>query len=477
MSGRTWSDLDLLELHCRWRADRSGTAAPEERFVGVHVVGDVEERWRVLPGSTLPPEVRRRVDEVLASERPGPAPSADLREAVRPATADGSPPRVDGGPVFVMDGRVRSPTAPPAGTTVVTSAGPAPPRDLPRPRSWEADEWHDLLAGRFGPWAAVVVEERVASLTHTPKRLLDVAAECGAWTDPDHRGRGLAEVATAAWAALVAAPGRHRFYSTDHRNRSSQRLAERLGLRHVGWHWRISAEPWTVGDAWGNALRSHLRSGWTPTPDLEVAVDGSDGIGGSVGSVGEAMHPAWFFRSFDEWDWWDRELLPHARRSPALDLGAGAGRASLWLQQQGVEVTAVDSSAGAVEVCRARGVADARVGDLLDPPTDRRWRAILLLCGNLGLGGSYDGTRRLLRRLAQVSAPDAVLVGDTVDPGDGHPDIGLRIRYGDRVTPWWRQRNLPVAEVAAVVEGTGWFVDRHLVDRPDHAVLLRRTPA
>jgi SAM-dependent methyltransferase len=184
------------------------------------------------------------------------------------------------------------------------------------------------------------------------------------------------------------------------------------------------------------------------------------------------MHPSWFFRGFEEWDPWDRELLPLAARSPALDLGAGAGRASLWLQEQGVEVTAVDSSPGAVEVCRARGVRDVRLGDLRDPPTDRRWRAILLLCGNLGLGGSWDGTRRLLTRLAEISAADAVLVADTVDP-NGPPDIGLRLRWGGLATPWWPQRNLPVAEVAAIVDGTGWVVDRHIVELPDHAVLLR----
>lgn len=463
------SDLDLLELQCRWRAGGTAPAGPGVTFLGVHVLRGVGGRWRVLPGSTLPPEVRRRVEEVLASERPGHAPSADLREAVRAACVDGSAPAVEGGPVFVMDGPVRAPSPPPAGTRVVTSADPRRPPDLSCPRSWDSGEWDDLLGGRLGPWAAVIVDDGVASLTHTPRPLLEDAAECGTWTDPAHRGRGLAAIATAAWAGLVDRPGRKRFYSTDHRNRASQRVAERLGFRLVGWQWRISAAPWTIGDAWGDALRSHHRARWTPTPELEVE--------GRPGAVGAAMHPEWFFRTFERWDWWDRELLPLARRSPTLDLGAGAGRASLWLQEQGVAVTSVDSSAGAVEVCRARGVADARIGNLLDPPTDRRWQAILLLCGNLGLGGSYEGTRRLLRRLAEVSADDAVLVGDTVDPGDDEPDVGLRIRYGHVATAWWRQRNLPIAEVAAVVEGTGWVVDRHLVDRPDHAVLLRKTRA
>ena len=43
------------------------------------------------------------------------------------------------------------------------------------------------------------------------------------------------------------------------------------------------------------------------------------------------MHPEWFFRGFERWEWWDRELLPRIERGPVLDLGAGAGRAGLYL--------------------------------------------------------------------------------------------------------------------------------------------------
>jgi len=83
-----------------------------------------------------------------------------------------------------------------------------------------------------------------------------------------------------------------------------------------------------------------------------------------------AMHQEWFFRGFEQWEWWDRELVPLVRSGPVLDLGAGAGRASLYLQQRGLHVTAIDASPGAVEVCRHRGVADVRLGDVNDPPSD-----------------------------------------------------------------------------------------------------------
>lgn len=191
------------------------------------------------------------------------------------------------------------------------------------------------------------------------------------------------------------------------------------------------------------------------------------------GKIVPAMEPEWFFRTFDEWEWWDRELLPKVDRGPVLDLGGGAGRAALYFQERGLHVTLVESSPGAVEVCRARGVRDARLGDLNDPPHDQRWGAVLLLCGNLGLGGSWEGNRALLTRLAELTLPDAVLIGDSVNVSP--EGLGLRIRYGDMITPWWRQRNVASSEMPALVKGTGWDIERQLEDGVDHAVLLRRS--
>jgi hypothetical protein len=57
---------------------------------------------------------------------------------------------------------------------------------------------------------------------------------------------------------------------------------------------------------------------------------------------------------------------------------------------------------------------------------------------------------------------------------DGPPGVGLRIRYRNLVTPWWPQYNIPAEQMPALVDGTGWKMERHLEDGEDHAVLLRR---
>jgi SAM-dependent methyltransferase len=200
------------------------------------------------------------------------------------------------------------------------------------------------------------------------------------------------------------------------------------------------------------------------------------------------MQPEEFFLRPEAWPRWERHALELAEGA-LLDLGAGAGRHSLHLQAMGHEVTAVDSSPGAVAVCRARGIRDVRLADLTRFRSRRRWRTLLLMCGNLGLAGDWEPTRQLLRRLGAVTVPGGLLIGDSVDPGDPddldyqdrnrragvHPGrVRLRLRYGDLVTPWWELLNLPPADIDALVEGTGWRLEERLRERDDHLVVLRR---
>ena len=235
-------------------------------------------------------------------------------------------------------------------------------------------------------------------------------------------------------------------------------------------------------DAFGAALLAHLRG----ERDEGLILERDDG------SSGPAMAPREFFTPPEEWLWWERQLLEDIG-GPVLDLGCGTGRHSLMLQGRGLDVTALDISPGAVDVARERGVADVRLGDLHDPPDDHKWSAVLMMCGNLGLAGGWEDSRRLLSRLAGLCRAGAILVADTVDPVRAADDsyrayiernrqrglppglTRLRLRYGDRVTPWWDLLNLTADELEPLVDGTGWTIERHIEDGVDHAVLLRRS--
>lgn len=130
-------------------------------------------------------------------------------------------------------------TYPGAAELVRSDRGEADAVRKANPGGWSPGEWADLLAGRYGPWAMAVHGEDVVAICHTSVSS-PVGAEAGVWTRPEHRGRGIAAAVTAGWAAAFPDDSRRLFYSTDRANRSSQRVAQRLGLRYLGEIWKLS---------------------------------------------------------------------------------------------------------------------------------------------------------------------------------------------------------------------------------------------
>src|SRR5437879_3207062 len=65
-----------------------------------------------------------------------------------------------------------------------------------------------------------------------------------------------------------------------------------------------------------------------------------------------------YFSDFAEWSAQERTAIKFAR-GRVLDVGCGAGRASLYLQKKGLEVWAIDSSPLAIKFCQHRGIKRA----------------------------------------------------------------------------------------------------------------------
>jgi SAM-dependent methyltransferase len=87
-----------------------------------------------------------------------------------------------------------------------------------------------------------------------------------------------------------------------------------------------------------------------------------------------------------------------------MDLGCGPGRHAEYLHRAGLRVLGVDASATAVALTRSRGV-DTVCADALGPlPTgDHGWDGIVLLDGNIGIGGD---PLLLLCRIRDLLAPN-----------------------------------------------------------------------
>ncbi|MEO5509998.1 MAG: methyltransferase domain-containing protein [Longimicrobiales bacterium] len=190
----------------------------------------------------------------------------------------------------------------------------------------------------------------------------------------------------------------------------------------------------------------------------------------------------------------DRDALDRAV-GRVLDIGAGAGRAALYLADGGHEVVAIDISPLAVQVMRSRGVEDARVLGIRD--IDRRelgrFDTIVMLGNNFGLLGTHGRARRLLRRFARMTNDNAVIIAETRDPYDtidpfhlayheqnrqrGRMAGQLRLRARHQVlkTPWFDYLFVSRPELAEILVGTGWRVAETIdTDGPQFTVILEK---
>ncbi|MEF8842334.1 MAG: class I SAM-dependent methyltransferase [Haloarculaceae archaeon] len=118
---------------------------------------------------------------------------------------------------------------------------------------------------------------------------------------------------------------------------------------------------------------------------------------------------------------------------PVLDMGAGAGRHTRYLQER-TETVAIEPSEHLVWTMRERGVADPRPGDMFELPRqfDRdRFRSAFAVGTQAGIAGSMDGLRAFLADFAHVTDPDGRAVLDCYGPGgEGASDM-----FGFRADP------------------------------------------
>jgi len=97
-----------------------------------------------------------------------------------------------------------------------------------------------------------------------------------------------------------------------------------------------------------------------------------------------------------------------------LDIGAGAGIHSLVLQSHGMLVTAIDTSAQAVELMKERGVADVRCVDVFDfeeGPLD----TLLMLGHGIGMAEDIPGLARFLAHAHQLTSADGQILVHSLD--------------------------------------------------------------
>lgn len=110
---------------------------------------------------------------------------------------------------------------------------------------------------------------------------------------------------------------------------------------------------------------------------------------------------------------------------PVLDVGCGPGRLVAALAVRGHRALGIDISDAAVDRTRRLG-GSALHRSVFEPlPGEGRWGTILLVDGNIGIGGDPS---RLLRRTGELLVPGGLLIAETT-PQD--IDERLRVQLDD----------------------------------------------
>ncbi len=130
------------------------------------------------------------------------------------------------------------------------------------------------------------------------------------------------------------------------------------------------------------------------------------------------------------------QLIVSRCEPPVLDLGSGPGRLVQALTDSGQPALGVDISAAAVDLSLRRGAPAirARIEDPL--PAEGRWGTVLLIDGNIGIGGDVH---RLLTRCRDLVSPGGLIICEVDAARDGHDqaDLILRSRQASSTTLAW----------------------------------------
>lgn len=201
----------------------------------------------------------------------------------------------------------------------------------------------------------------------------------------------------------------------------------------------------------------------------------------SDGYVDLSGGPENYFAGFRDWPEIEKEAIKMAK-GKVLDIGAGAGRNSLYLQKKGFKITAIDNSPLAIKVCKKRGVKDAKVLPIEKISIFKKntFDTVLMFGNNFGLFSDYKKAKRLLKILYKITKKDALILTESNDPyktkdplllsyhklnkkkGRMPGQIKIRVRFKSYIGSWFDYLLVSKEEMNDILKGTGWRVKKFI---------------
>ena len=188
-----------------------------------------------------------------------------------------------------------------------------------------------------------------------------------------------------------------------------------------------------------------------------------------------------YFADYKDWSAVQKKAIRYVK-GKTLDVGCGAGSVSLYLQNKKVDVVAIDNSPLAIQVCKGRGVKNARVLPIekIDSFKSNTFDTIIMYGNNFGLFGSFKKAKRLLKIFHKITSPGALIITENVDPyktkdpvhlayhefnrkrGRMPGQLRIRIRFRNYTGDWFDYLIVSKNEMKEILKDTGWQVKKFI---------------
>jgi len=188
-----------------------------------------------------------------------------------------------------------------------------------------------------------------------------------------------------------------------------------------------------------------------------------------------------YFSEYRDWPSHEKRAIKFAK-GRILDIGCGAGRQSLYLQNKGLDVIGIDNSPLAIKVCRLKGLRKAKVMSITEVGKFKpnSFDTVIMMGNNFGLFGSFKRARLLLRKFYKITSPNALIIAESNDPyktdkpthlkyhkfnrkrGRMTGQLRIRIRFGKYIGEWFDYLLVSKEEMKRIFNATGWRVKKFI---------------
>ena len=203
-----------------------------------------------------------------------------------------------------------------------------------------------------------------------------------------------------------------------------------------------------------------------------------------------------YFTEYAEWSPLEQRAIEFAK-GKILDIGCGAGRHAVYLQEKGFDVIGIDNSRGAIKVCKARGLKKAFVRPIEDVDKFKAdsFDTIQMFGNNFGLFGSFENARTILKKFARITAPDAQIIAQSRNPyitnepehlaylrrnkrrGRMSGQLKIRARFGKIIGEWFDYLFVSPEEMQTILKDTDWQIKEFLApEAASYFAIIRKKP-